>query len=309
MLTLIYLVVAAAAVALAWLLRRRVAAGRAGNRPPQALSPVEVGHLAGGDVLALTCALAALRLQGLVATAGRDVLVAIGPTPAQAPPLQRAVHAAVAAGTDRLPARPTIRAAGVLGRLPGDQRVRAALDAVEDGLCADGYLLTAADRETARRPAFLPLAAIAAGLVLAAFAVLTGSSTDGIFTIMVGLVAAVGWLLVVVPRRTRLGTRTFTEVRARLDHLAPRWEPSWPLYGPVAYAMAIALFGGAVVWRADPGFAADAMLPKSRLDAQGNVIRSGSGSGSGSGSSSGSEGGLSCGGGDSGGGSSCGSSS
>src|SRR5690606_8271839 len=65
-----------------------------------------------------------------------------------------------------------------------------------------------------------------------------------------------------VPRMTRSGRATLTELRTRNRHLDPGHSPAWATYGATGAAMGVALYGGAAFWAADPAFAALTGLPR-----------------------------------------------
>ncbi|MEV4756223.1 TIGR04222 domain-containing membrane protein [Micromonospora sp. NPDC049559] len=264
-------------------------AGR--SRRPEELGPQQVAYLNGGERLALYTSLGGLRGAGAVTVSPDRTLAVSGTLPEDGTPLDRAVYGAAGNGV-----RP--------GALASEPSVAAALTRLREGLERARLVPTAAHRRQARYLPLLMFALDGLGLLRLAAGLANDKPVVGlIFLIILNSVLAVV-LFAVVPRHTRAARAAIRTLRNRNPHLSPAVNPAYQTYGPVAAAMGVALFGGAVLWAFDPAFAEEAEVPTGMV--YGSVAAGGSGGGSsgggcGAGSSCGGGGGG-CGGGGCGGG-------
>jgi uncharacterized protein (TIGR04222 family) len=253
-----------------------------------------VAYLTGGPALAVTTALGSLRSRSSVGTAGNHRLSVAGPLTADATALDRAIHNAIA----------NSRATSVR-RLPADFEVAAALQELAERLSAAKLLLSREARQLLRW-ATLPVVAVLALGALRWWSGITNDRPVIFLTIAIAVLAIVEMVLLRrTALRTRAGDRALAALRSRYRHLAPESNPAWSHYGPLESTLAVGLFGGAVLWAADPAFASDAGLEQHRIQdgssgwsSWGGSSSSGSSSsGSSCGSSSSCSSGSSCGGG------------
>jgi uncharacterized protein (TIGR04222 family) len=293
---LLFAGLAAAALLIAWLLRRWTLAGAGDERPAGSLHPYQVAYLSGGPARAVAAAVSALRLHDSIGATGKGRLTASGRLPAGATPLDVAIHDAVA--NNRI---------GHSKALTSDSRVRQALAELVTQLRDAGLLLPPRARLRLAL-ATLPLVAVLAlGGLRLADGIAAGRPVVFLF-LGLGVVVMIEFVLLVqsAAARSRQGDRVLAELNREYEHLRPNAGPAWGMYGATGAAMAVGLFGGAALWSVDPAFAAEADLLPNRM-AGGDASWDGSGSGFSSGSNYG--GGSSCGSGGSscgGGGSSCG---
>ncbi|GIF50226.1 uncharacterized protein (TIGR04222 family) [Asanoa ferruginea] len=244
----IYLVLAAAAVLVTWLLRVAIRRGDA-NPDVDKLDPRQVAFLAGGRRLAVYAALAALHRAGAVGPRPGRGPRTTGPLPAGAGDLDRAVHAAAGDGTR-------------VARLSGDPSVQRALDDLRVEL-ERGRLLVSRTSSWGYRAAALILLPV---IVLGGVRVAAGARANrpaGILILL--LVASACWLiaslLASAPWRTKAGDTAVLRLRARYGHLAPAHHPSYRTYDPAKAAMGVALFGASALFLLDPSFAVAAEAP------------------------------------------------
>lgn len=94
----IYAVLAGVSVLVAVLFSQRAARGEPPRSSPGILPPPDAAYLGGGAERAVAASLAALRVAGVAGTDGRNRLTVTGPPPAEATPLDRAVHHAMSDG-------------------------------------------------------------------------------------------------------------------------------------------------------------------------------------------------------------------
>jgi uncharacterized protein (TIGR04222 family) len=266
----------------AYSLRHRIASGhtRAAGTGREA-EPAEVAYLNGGPDLAVTASLGALGLLGVVESRSAE-LSTRAPLPADAGPLDRAVHAAAARG---VPAR-------TLGTDPG---VTAVLDQVHEAVVAAGWLRPEADRRRVRRGAWLMYGLALVGLALVGLAAgVAGADGPDLAGVSATIVVAVtGTALAVVPRVTRAGQRVVRAAERAHGHLRSTMDPSWTTYGIRGAAMAVALYGPDLLWRAAPVFAGRMGIVESAARRRPRVVRRSAGA-AGAGSA---DGGGDCGGG------------
>jgi uncharacterized protein (TIGR04222 family) len=276
---LLYFAAAAvAALILSALLRRVMYGGsiRDGWEP----NPEQLAYFAGGPSQAVLAALAGLRAEGSVSSAGGKLALTgrIRPAPTA---LTWAVYQAAERG---------VRARG----LENDRTLKPALADLRGVLVSQGWLLSPARRLAIGTIGSLPvLAVLAVGIAR----INAGIANNKPVGLLIALTAAVGLaslvLLFGVGTQSRAAQRRLTAMQLRYAHLSPQSNPAMATYGAAGAAMAVALFGAFALWSFDPAFASDV-----------NAMASGTGGGgsssgdSGSGCSSGS----SCGGGGCGGG-------
>jgi uncharacterized protein (TIGR04222 family) len=248
----------------AYSLRHRIASGhtRAAGTGREA-EPAEVAYLNGGPDLAVTASLGALGLLGVVESRSAE-LSTRAPLPADAGPLDRAVHAAAARG---VPAR-TLRT---------DPGVTAVLDLVHEAVVAAGWLRPEADRRRVRRGAWLMYGLALIGLTLIGLTA-GGAGADGGGPDLAGfsatiVVAVIGTALAVVPRATRAGQRVVRAAERAHGHLRSTMDPSWTTYGIRGAAMAVALYGPDLLWTAAPVFAGRIGIVESAARRRPRVVR------------------------------------
>lgn len=301
-----YVAVVALAVLVALVLRRFTLAGRITESHGATPGPYAVAYTTGGAPRAILAALATLRAKEVIAVTEARMLTAVAAPPAGSASLERAVYDAIHS-----------RRAQFTRDLGRDHAVREAIAATHAELLAAGVLVRPGARLLARVWALLPLVAVFAlyraddpfdlelsqvESVAADRAVLGFDGLTALAFLVTALLAVLAtMLLLVVPRVTRGARKGLGELRQRHQHLTPGYSPSFTTYGANDAALAVALFGPAVLWSAYPDFA----LMTSHHQARNATSSCGSSfSSCGSGSSCGSSGGSSCG--SSSGGSSCG---
>jgi uncharacterized protein (TIGR04222 family) len=263
----------------AWWLwtRGQARAARSVKQPSGDLTryPQDVAYLNGGASLAIFSALSAMRMHGWVTLSGGAVVAAgqVGPGASE---LERAIH--------RTATQPVRRVA-----LPAQAPVATALKAMVQRLTRAGLLVPDAARTRLRWIAGWMVALAALGL----FRMLAGLGNQRpigylVLLFLLVLVAATVMFLA-LPRRTRLGDEVLGELRSRQHDLNPSSKPDWTVYGPVAAAMGVGLFGVDALWASDPAMATE--LAAHRMSASGGYSGGGADGG-----------GSSCGGGGCGGG-------
>ncbi|WP_067478331.1 TIGR04222 domain-containing membrane protein [Actinomadura hibisca] len=283
----IFVPLAVVLTALALHVRRAMVAGRPPEREP---GPYELAYLEGGGERAVLAALARLRAEGAVETAGRGSVRATSAPRDSGNGLDGVVHA-------RLLREPMIDSQLLEHRADVAQE----LAELRKGLEHDG-LLIGEDARRRRRIALLPLAALALlGAVRIFFGVRDGHP-------VLFLVAAVLVLLVVLGvlaadpvaqegRPTEEGRRALADAKDRHRHLRPDHTPAWATYGAAGAGLGVALFGMTALTSLDPAFAHDALtrpLPPAPVSDAG-AAAAGGGGGCGGGDGGGDGGG--CGGG------------
>lgn len=309
----VYAAIVALAILIAYALRRITLTERVTQSHGATPGPYAVAYTAGGPQRAVLAALATLRAKEVIAVSDGRTLMAVAAPPAGTGGLERAVYDAVS--SRRVPhARDLHR----------DYAVRDALAATHAELLAAGVLVRPGARVLARLWGLLPLLAVV--LLFRAAQPLTTVGLGGpagpevfeativdfdfaalVAFLAAAFVAAAATLrMLFVPRLTRGARKGLRDLRGRHQHLTSAYSPSFTTYGANDAAMAVALFGPAVLWSAYPDFALMSAHHQARNSA---TYGSGSGCGGGSscGSSDSSSGGSSCGGGSScSSGSSCG---
>jgi uncharacterized protein (TIGR04222 family) len=276
----------AALVGVWWLWTRGQArTARPVKHPPGDLTryPQDVAYLNGGASLAIFSALSGMRMHGWVTLSGGAVRAA-GQVGSGASELERAIH--------RASTKPVRRVA-----LPAQAPVATALRAVVERLTRAGLLVPDAARTRLRWIAGWMAAVAALGL----YRMLAGLGNQRpigylVLLFLLVLVAATVMFLA-LPRRTRLGDEMLTELRSRQHDLNPASKPDWTVYGPVAAAMGVGLFGVDALWASDPAMAAELAAHRASA-ASGSTVGGVDGGSSGGGSSCGGGG---CGGGGCGG--------
>ncbi len=289
--TFLALYAAAAAVVLVatLVLRSRAFAGPDRVRIDQ-LSPQHTAYLTGGPARAVFASLAFLRQHGVLESESSGRLRRTGGLPPGANALDSAVLHAAGNG---------VRSAD----LRTDHNVASALHTISADLERNGLAVSAETVARARRGPLLLLALAALGVVRI-FAGVANDRAVG-FLIPLTVVVAVFALILLSrrPVRTRAADRALADTRRHYAHLRPRAKPAFSTYGPAETALAVGLFGAAVLWAADPAFAGDSAIPEEREDhgtGSGGWTDGGSSSGDGGGGDSGSSscgGGSGCGGG------------
>ena len=282
---LVYLGAAAVFLVFAVVVRLLVTRSSYGAAPGRLPTPPEVAFLLGGRAQAAYSALARLRVAGVIGVGAERGLTVTGSVPAGATRLDLAVYAA---------AQRDVRARD----LPDNSQVQSAVAELKDDVERAGWRLDSSARARARLGAYLLLGLTAFGV----FRIVAGVMNDrGVFVLtgMCAITFVIGLSLLRVPRLTRAGRLAVKETQARNLHLAPKQSPSWTTYGMDSAAMAVALYGTAALWVADPTFAAEAEVRRQATSAGYSSSSSGGDGG----------GGASCGGGgggDGGGGGGCG---
>ncbi|MEU6021308.1 TIGR04222 domain-containing membrane protein [Micromonospora sp. NPDC047134] len=270
--------------------RRRTLAGRSAPSADQ-LTPEQVAYLNDGPDRAIWSSVSSLRSHRALGVQDRGALIAEGPLPAGATPLDRAVH--YAAG-QHVPAR----------QLRSTEWVSRALDELRDGL-ARHDLLVGSDRRARLRLGALLLAALVA---LGVARIAAGVANDRPVWYLVFIVGPLAVLTMIlffrVPRQTRAAKMALLGLRHRNRHLAPASKPAYTVYGSTGVAMAVALYGTGTIWLMDPTFAQQADIQRQAMATGGGSTAGGCGGGGcggGSGSSDSGGGGGGCGGGGCGG--------
>ncbi len=271
--------IAAAAI---WLTRMRAlgAAPRSKDPTPD-LEIAKIAMLSGGTQLAITTAATKLHRDGVLRPGAEErTLVVDGDLPAGADRLERAVYEAVRH-------EPGISVDQLRAELADSEPIQwMNSELTEVGLLVDE------DKARRLRRLWLWLVLIALFGAVRIYAGVRNDKPIGYLTIMVlAVVVAAVWL---ARRPTRATARGSALVRAhRQEHEAIRRAPT-----ANESVLAIALFGGAALWLADPGIASTLDVPRENRAGWG-------GDGGGSYGCSAGGGGW-FGGGDGGGGSSCG---
>ncbi|MGW3613944.1 TIGR04222 domain-containing membrane protein [Micromonospora sp. NPDC005163] len=282
----LYLVATAVMVALAvWHRFRRPASASVSVSEP--LSPQQAAYLNGGPRLAVHAAVGGLRGAGAIGVGPDRRLLTTGPAPTGLTPLDQAVHWA---------AHQRARA----GDLPGDQRVRTALDQLRAGLEQRGLLLSH-ERRAAARHWTLGLVGLLAIGGYRLFAGLSNGRPVGYLLLAMVAVLAAALVLWRVPNLTRAGRAALRDLRRQHAHLSPASSPAFATYGAAGAAMGVALYGTVSLWALDPGFAEQAEIQRQAAASSSGWSSGSSGGTSGDGGGSSCNGGSSCGGGGGGG--------
>jgi uncharacterized protein (TIGR04222 family) len=264
----------------------RIRAIRAGGTDsPSSPTPGQIAMMQGGPARAVYASLAGLRAAGVVAAGQLRELQATGPAPAG---LTRLDHAVYDAASRR------VQVSGI----QSDAGVRSALDDLREGLVRAGWVLDPVQRGRARLGAWMLLALSGFGLVRLVAGIANGRAV-GVLVLLIILTTAIGFVLLVVPRRSAAGTRAIAHARTAHAHLAPNQSPAWATYGVAGAAMGVALFGTSALWSADPAFAGEAGIKREAINGGGGSSGVGDSGASGCG-------GGGCGGSGGGGGGGCG---
>ncbi len=242
----LYGILSAATAGVAWR-RWRDAAGpiARANDPLPDLELSRLAMLSGGRQLAITATAAKLHRDGLL-TQGetKGTLVAIGDLPAGSDRLERAILETVR-GNQGL-------------RCDALRRELENSDAVTQihAELVDNGLVPADSRLKALRGLWLPGAALAA---LGTARIVAGSMHDAadgyLIAIVCVVVLATGWLLSQRPVTTRRGRALIRRARKHRENLRHHAVPC-------DSALAVALFGGDVLWTADPVIASTLGVPR-----------------------------------------------
>jgi uncharacterized protein (TIGR04222 family) len=230
-------------VVMAIVLRVR-ASGAAGTDASNLPDPGQLAMLTDGRSRAVYACLAGLRAAGAVGVGQLRQLQVTGPAPAG---LSRLDHAVYEAAAKR------VQVSGV----SADAGVRSALDDLQDGLVRAGWVLDPTQRASARLGGWLVLALAGFGLSRLIAGIANGNPV-GFLVLLILLTAAVGVVLLVVPRRSAAGKRAIARARTAHAYLDPSQSPSWTTYGMAGAATSVALFGTSALWAADPAFAEEA---------------------------------------------------
>lgn len=286
-----YVVLAGVVVWLTIMLRRGIARGPAVENPVPQSDPFALALLAGGPFLVINAAIAALRARQLVSAASGGGLAAAQQPARGLPPVENAVHRAIAGGRKRT------------YTLVTDSRVEKAIADVRTALQRDGLVMDGGQRTRYRLIGLLPLTVLAIGAARWWNGVENNRPVGYLtFLLIVLVVVQIVFAVRGAPDKTRAGRRALRDEARRHEHLKPELHPSWGAYGAGGAAMGVALFGTAALFAADPAFAAEAELQR-QVAASGS---SGSGYTSDSSSSSCSSGSSCSGGSSCGGGGGCG---
>ncbi|MBC6463250.1 TIGR04222 domain-containing membrane protein, partial [Actinomadura sp. HBU206391] len=242
---IVYAVAAIALAALTVALRRKVTRGRPTKVP---LGPIEAAYLIGGSSRAIAAAVAALRADRAVTSAGDGRLEARATSYTMRSPLNDAVIRAIQSSS------------ATASALIAHVGVRRALDGVRVGLERKGLLLTPAERAQLRFTA-LPFGVLLVIGLVRLVADIQNDSAVGflVAALIVVAVSALVWLNV-APRVTRAGRDALADVRAKHAHLEPSMSPAWDTYGSSDAALGVGLFGMAALMSMDPAFAEEAAI-------------------------------------------------
>lgn len=207
-----------------------------------ATRPFDIALLNGGSELAVLSALSAMHMRGTITATQGSVRAARRLDP-RADELERAIHNA--AGNESVRRK----------RLPAQHPVGAALAAMEQRLVGVGLLLSAEQRRRIRRVSFAMLALAVLGLAR----LLAGLIERQNVAVLAGAIVVVTAVAIVqfvkVPTRSANGDRTLAALRSQHFELAPGSTPNWAVYGPVAAALGIGIFGPAALWASAPTLA------------------------------------------------------
>jgi uncharacterized protein (TIGR04222 family) len=237
-----YAVTLAVLVTTVAMTRYQAVAGRRAGTPTVEQAAVIVG----GRSRAVTACLAALRCAGAIDVRPGRGLLAIGPAMDRPSRLEVAVYRAAVNGLQ-------------IHDLLTDRQVAHALDEVEAEVRGRRWVLTDGERRRVRAGAWLLLALALVGCTRALAVLVLGGGIGPV----PALAAAAGLGAAVLGRPPRVswaGRRTIGNQRKAYGHLAPEQRPSWTTYGLHDVAVAVALYGPAALWSADPAFATAAGL-------------------------------------------------
>lgn len=214
--------------------------------------PYQLAYLSGQEQAAVAAAVAALRVDGVIAV-GYGALRLVRDGPARQDPLEEAVRQAIGHGA-AIPY--AIRAvAGVLAALAG----------LRDQLVRSGLLLSPGRRRWIRSTAALPAALLVLGIVRYAAGHANHKPTRDLAVLLTVTVLATAAALLNAPRVSSGGRRAVRQARRAYGYLNPSQRPAWPAYGGAAAATSVALFGTAALAAVDNGLAAiPGLLPPER---------------------------------------------
>lgn len=231
LLLVLYVVVAVLAIGTGMVIRLRVGSASGSPRDEELTVP-EVGMLS-GPRWAVMAAVALLRTYGLV---GSDGTAVRAPTPQEhdrLDPFTLAIFARLSTSSR------TIKSLTSQSQWHVSQ--------LHDHMVRCGYLVPT-DFGAQMRNGGLPIALVGAlGLVL----FLAGVEHVGWVLLVVGFF----WLAVTLFTPTSLGRDAQHRIKSRYQHLDPKHSPAYEAYGPMAAAMAVAVFGANALAGVDPGLA------------------------------------------------------
>jgi uncharacterized protein (TIGR04222 family) len=260
----------------------------------ETLPPAHVAYLAGGPVRAVHSAMGWLRHAGVLSIdeqTGRFTRLGGAPL-----------------GTGRLEAA-VLGAAGMSLRFTQivmDRNVQEALKAIQSDLERRGLLVSAEVKARARRGAWLMLLLIGVGVARIIAGAQNGKPVGYLILAVVLLAPLTMFAFLFRLRTTSAGTRWLNGLRRQNAHLGRAYRPAWNTYDPTFFALAIGLYGGAVMADHDPLFAQQTNAAASGGSSSswmgGSSGGGGSDGGGGGGSDGGGGGGGGCGGGGGGGG-------
>ncbi len=207
------------------------------------LPPAQLGFLRDGPVRAIQTSLTWLRRNEAISIGELGRFSRRGGAPVGASDVDSAVLMAV--GSDR-----------TVIQIQRDTGVRAALERVQRDLENRGLLLTQDDRESARKGVWVLLLLLGLGI----WRFIAGVSNDKpvlyLFLTLTALAVITIVMLAHRPRLTRAGQELIAAKTREFEHLKPSYRPSWNTYDPAMTAVAVGLFGTALLWEADPLLAA-----------------------------------------------------
>lgn len=225
------------------LLRRAVGPrGRAGD--PRDLDLYELALINGGQQLAITAAATTLHREGVLAAGSSDgTHVVDGELDSAAQRLERELFEVVRRN-------PQISTELLRAELTdGDTLTATSAELMDEGLLAD------AGRLAWLRALWIPGALL---LALGLLRLLTGATNGAPIAYLLVMIAAVFWLIAVALRRRAATRRGRALVAGRRESRRPLRETP-----PASEsALAVALFGGAALWVADPAIAASLRVPR-----------------------------------------------
>ncbi|MBA9006643.1 TIGR04222 domain-containing membrane protein [Thermomonospora cellulosilytica] len=282
----VYVFVALALTALAVAMRRT----GAGSTPVRDLHAFEIAFLVGGRHRAVAAALASLRAEEAVESAGRGRLRATGgPGRSGVSTLDGAILAAIRGGREIATAE-----------LPDKYQVKRLLDDMQARLERRG-LRNGADRRARLRLPALGLALLAAvGVVRVIAGVRNDRPVLLLILAIIGTVVAAAVVAATVPRLSPAGRRVLKEARREYAHLDPVNTPAWSTYGASGLAFAVAVYGLPAMSGFDPEFTDETELHRN-MQAGGYTGTGGGCGGGDAGGGDGGGGGGGCGGGGCGG--------
>lgn len=228
-----------AVVLIGTLLHRRSLFSGPASPDTSQLTPRQLAYLNGGGENAVASSLAWLHGHGTVSVDASGIASRTGGIPIGATSLDAAVMQESGTGLR-------------VKSLQAAPRISAALDELRDGLTRDGLLVAPETRRSARTGTIILIGLILLGIWRAIDGSANGKPIGFLVAAIVGASIAAALLLLARPRRTRAGDKILGQVRQANAHLHTRNHPSWGTYGPDSSALAVGLYGGAVLWSIDP---------------------------------------------------------